>query len=442
MLYAFVEGSTAIIGAADTHAEFEALNPESLAHMGGVARFANANDIFHDPRMHGLVTAMVLDYESHAAALASLISNGVEVLPKIKVVTRQKKMAKAAQTDLFDDKRTLAEIFDLVENDPWDTTSPEDKAKLKEKFEKAKKDGTMSGDSFDPDQATGDESLARIWDVKARSVNGVIEVDSAIAIKGSLDTGEERERGPNPYRIDTTDYAKVFRVDVMGLSVVQVDAALAGNGTTFDRISVAHGDIDAVDVDEGFAVGTWVACGLQRLATRVADIVRDTYPDIPVDVEIYDVNLEGERLMPKGIKSGVAMAVEEGREIGPRPWDAPEKAALFHAEFDKLSEEDRKTWWTKNIKGGEFVFAGSWDDHTGTTIFVVPIGHWNREHTLYDDHVDLSHLISHEFIMEAPNRYRARSVQWNIATHMLEGNGLRESMAVRLLLNSIANLSV
>lgn len=435
MLYAFVDGSTAIIGAADTLDEFHALTPEALSGTGANVRAATIHDMFSDSRLLGLSAALMLEFSDPSTITESLTRNGVTVVSKANVAKRQRDAKRSVEVDIFSDDRSIAEIFGLDKDDPWSNV---EKSEQPVEVANAKKDGSLSGDSFDPKRKTDDEAVARVWDVKARAVNGGVEIDSAIAIKGDLGDGSERELGPNPYRVHTTDFAKVVRVDLMGVTVADVEQALTDESTSFERIAVAYGEIEPGDLEPDHVQGSWVACGLARLATRVADIVQKHHPDIAF--EVYDINLEGERLLPKGIKSGVAMVTTVERTIGPRPWD--ENPAIYHTTFGRMPEKDRKARWIEEVQGGEFAFAGSWDFHTGTTVIVVPIAYWNREKSLYEEDIDLSHILPSDFKRVDQNTYQARSRDWNVATHALYEVGIRESLELRVHLNGLAGFNI
>lgn len=110
----------------------------------------------------------------------ALISKAEDMLAD--VLDRKAKAAGTADT------RTIAEVLGIDKEDPWDKRTEEKKAeqeekdrKYKEEYEKAKKEGRLSGDSFGGPA----DNRARITDVHVtKNADGSIKVEHVRAVKG------------------------------------------------------------------------------------------------------------------------------------------------------------------------------------------------------------------------------------------------------------------
>lgn len=204
MIYGFhtPDGST-IVAAADTLAEYDAFYASAVADKASYVaeRQPDIMEMMTDP-YYGKFKKPPYIFTHYGNEQRSQFTErfNIQVIGKNALISKAEDMladvldakAKAAGTA---DTRTIAEVLGLDKEDPWDKRSEEKKAeqeekdrKYKEEYEKAKKEGRLSGDSF----GGGDDTAARVTDVHVtRNADGTINVSGVRAVKGLHDTTKD-----------------------------------------------------------------------------------------------------------------------------------------------------------------------------------------------------------------------------------------------------------
>lgn len=229
MIYGAVDGLITIVGAGST--------PQELAKW--VSEWENeashrVTDPFEhlmNPMFHGFRESLhVFEHSSSADQDAFIKESDIHILPTIvRLRDRQEDMINVEAYDIymdFDDKRTVAEINGLTEeNDRWDKRTDEEKAKdleIKKMMDKLREEGKLSEESFGPSGKAqdDDDEVDDNSGVKVRSANirrnadGTIDVGNVLVTKDAavdqpfIDAGNK-----SPYSDDKsgfiTDNAKV-----------------------------------------------------------------------------------------------------------------------------------------------------------------------------------------------------------------------------------------
>jgi hypothetical protein len=490
MRYAFQESLTTIVGAADTLVEFEdfvmatdttRFPAETLGIVS--AEQASLMDMLTEDKFQGFKKApVVVEHPTPTARDAFIEKFGIIIVKRNAVVGKQEDMLLEAVPDPYSaqatDLRPIEEVHGLDVDDRWDKRSDEQKAKDEEdkkEFNKAQKKGDISGDSFGPNpnrkkpKKTTDEHgnpLATVTDIKAvRDDDGNIEIDTVLAVKGLYepregegDTYEDRMKVPhdpnkpgatlansianasNPLldelrgafedlskepdadaddenlEVDTKGVIAIYhKVEVTGSKLAEVRALLLTN-----EIDLNHTAI----VQRNNAVGCWFTFIRQMQAEEtVAFLVA-----AGMTVETYAVNDAGERLVPKGVQ--VVDADREGEEH-PRVWN-------FRAKEIRKMKKAEKDANRKTIKPGEFIFCGNYEGAVhGTIIYVTPKSYFKEHGKMWDQPLDIQHLLPMDFKEIGPGLYRSNARDWNHISFDMNSRGFKENLMLQIALNAM-----
>lgn len=198
MIFAKKSSTKLVVGAAESTAEFEKFCGDVLLAGKFDADRASVMDMMIDDDFKGMkLPPLVIDFGNQDDLNKFIEENNITILKPNALVSHQQTMIDDEKEDPYafaertDDTsgRTIAEIHGLDTNDEWDKRTEEEKeADLaqKEIFEKAKKEGKLSGDSF-----SGGKSTARVTDVRTTShSDGSVSIDNVLAVKGLYDNQE------------------------------------------------------------------------------------------------------------------------------------------------------------------------------------------------------------------------------------------------------------
>jgi len=487
MRYGFQESLVTIVGAADTLVEFEEFVRETdttrfpAESLGIVsAEQASLMDMLTEDKFQGFKRAPVIVEHPSAKARDEFVERfAITILKRNAVVGKAEDMMIEAIPDPYSaqatDLRPIEEIYDLDTDDRWDKRTDEQKAKDEEdkkEFNKAQKKGDISGDSFGPNpnrkkrQVSGEDEngnpLASVTDIKAsRDDDGNIEIDSVLAVKG-LHTPREGEEDakkaphdpnkpaatlagsiakqnnpllkelqgafdaltaePDPdadsedLEVDTKGMVAIYhKVEVTGSKLADIRPLLLA-----EEIDLAHTAV----VQRNNAAGCWFTFMRQIQAEEATKVLTTA----GLTVETYAVNDAGERLAPKGIQ--VVDQEREGEEH-PRPWNIRAKEIRKMKKAEK--EANRKT-----IKQGEFIFCGNYEGAVhGTIIYITPKSYFKETGKMWDQPLDIQHLLPLDFKEIGPGLYRSNARDWNHISFDLNSKGFKENLMLQIALNAM-----
>lgn len=421
MLYGFRDGAEWVIIAADDSAELDEFAESNLPGLEEVDAFSL------------MVNA---DYSGlgRAYRIPTKDSPPVVEIGKARAADVQRNM-RSNDPDYDDpyqthskEERTIREIAGLTEVDPWDRRSEEEIAKdeeMKARIEEHKQGKTKGGNGLSGESFSPKRDNVGITDVRGyKDADGKVTITDVIAQKGLWDEAkDEAELPENPNRIENKTFKKLFRLDVHGVDDAGFDALLtAVPSLEIDKMIVQRGLFD-----EDGSKGVWVASGIQRLALKVEEAFKAANPDLVT--EVYAVNRENERLVPKGV---TVVDTDAPREIGPRPWN--DRAAEWYAWTDEQRAEEIKN----NVKGDEFIFAGSHSPVTGSTVWITPKDYFDEHGEPWaKESLPLGHLLPNDFKEESPGIYNSYARDWVTATFHIGQTGIRESWMFRIYLNNL-----
>jgi hypothetical protein len=216
-IYAKRDGTSLIVGAADTLVEMEDLFTRTSGVAGVRLARPSSTDMMMDERFQNMTTIPgVYEFDGRSEQDAFAEQYSITIVGPNKLADRHSDMMEKLEEDPYflpsedeDDpdrvKRTIGELHGINAEDPWDKRSDEDKEKdeeYKKKYEAAKKAGKLSGDdSFAPPGST-----TRVTDIETtRNADGTISIDKVLASKGTYEDNdkdrkdaEKRVRGGAP----------------------------------------------------------------------------------------------------------------------------------------------------------------------------------------------------------------------------------------------------
>lgn len=423
MLYGVKDDDTLLLVAADATKELDA--------------FVENAPPFLDMKEIDLFTLMSDDRYKGLSRAYTCLADGVEFteISMVRAAEVQRNMLFDDQEDIYakdsSEERTIAEIYGLDKYDPFDPRDEETKendadkqkrrdelAAAEEEYRKKKLAGEISDGSFSPKKNVGVTDIRGIINRETDEIT----ITDVIAQKGLWveSTAEEEE---SETRIKSTAFKVFYRLDVHGATEASFDELFA----KMPNIELNKIIVDRGTFDEDGSSGVWTASGLLRLAEKTEDAVKALDPSLAT--EVYAVNRDNERLVPKGTLVVDTLAE---REIGPRPWN--DRAAEWYAWSDEERAEEVKT----NIRGDEFIFAGSGSEITRSTmVYIVPKVYFEKNNGLWTETLPIAHLLPEGIKEIEPGVYEDRNRGWLLVLQNLGKANMYESMMLRLYLNGL-----
>jgi hypothetical protein len=242
--------------------------------------------------------------------------------------------------------------------------------------------------------------------------------------KVSIETVDERGQPSNKNRIFNETFKTFYRLDVHGIDEAGFDLMIeALPALEIDKMIVQRGTFD-----EDGSTGVWTASGIKRLALKIEDAFKSL--DSSITTEVYAVNADNERLSPKGVE---VVDTTAPREIGPRPWN--DRADDWYA----LTDDERAEEIKKNVKGDEFIFAGSWDQLKGALMYIAPKDYFDATGEMWlKESLPITHLLPPEWKEVSPGVYNSyASDGWVQTAFRVAQRGIRESWFLRIYLNNL-----
>lgn len=382
---------------------------------------ADILDMLGDPDFKGYTLAPLKVECSNDAGVDAAISDlDLVILSQIEAVEKQAEMIEfarlAAEHDKPRDRRTLAEVHGLMENDPWDNSTEEQKEAAKKEDERmraVREAGGLTGDSFAA--KIGDKLTVHGTTVHIDKDGDVTGVD----LKASKNTIK-------PYEL-TVDGEPVDWMEFFDELKLPENRVLSENGNTvvvqlhdFQTAEVAEildrqhrsytltkqETIEALDEEETLTVdghddthvfysvqidqgtvhemipllgaegfdtslvltmrnigrGCWLAFKRETQANEAADLIRQKGHACAV----VAINREGKAIVSGAANDQVRIVdTHEHVEIGPRPWNSRA------AEIDAMSDEE-KAELRKSVQASEYLIAIDESDRWKTVVYITP----------------------------------------------------------------------
>lgn len=468
MNYAFEDKLVTYVTAGDSIEEFEqliakidAIDGVALGMKGIVsADQAGMMEMLTEDVFAGLTKApLVITHTSNSDLRAAFYAEfGVTVLKRNAAVKKQVDMMDALIEDPYSpeakDTRTIEEIHGLVDNDPFDKRTAEEMEADEEKkrlWDKAKKSGDLSGDSFGPNpnrKKKSDEPQTHITDVKTSiGADGRIQIDSAIGVKGlhdkpkvassrSLDDILAGVTGGDQTALDAAKASvdegqnggpdsEDLTIDPEGMVAIFYKVEIADKKLSDVRdVALGQFDLDLAAALRNSPTGCWIAFARQLQAEELETLLAG----YGFGVKNYAVNDVGERLVPEGIE---VVDVSSPKAEKPRPWN------WMASKIEAMSDEERAEN-EGSVSTSEFIFCGNYEGaDQGTIIYITPRSYFSEKGEMWGEPLNINAILPRDFVEVSPGVYRSMSRDWNHISFDLASRGMKENLSLQIYLNSL-----
>lgn len=213
MLYGYnINPKTTVVVSAHTEAElkqwYDTLMQSPAVPLYTEQREIGPIDFLMGESYDGLTTEVYefkFEHDHNQAEFARL--NDIHILPRNNAVDRHQDMNYRSHDNYDTDTRTIGEVTGTNENDPWDTTSDEDKEKakaLREMMKKRQQEDEISNDDSFTTPTQGGVHVQSIGTSIDENGKVVVETVSGVKLNGDelARTQEEIER------VRSEEYAK------------------------------------------------------------------------------------------------------------------------------------------------------------------------------------------------------------------------------------------
>lgn len=489
MLYATQFSNLLLIGSATTLAEFEEFCGTVQSQSSYEAERADILDMLGNQMFKGYTLApMKIDCRDEEVVADVIATLGLTLVRPRQGVDYQAEMLErerlVLEAQLPPDRRSLAEVHGLTENDPWDKSSDEQKEagrKQDEQMRAVRDAGGLTGDSFAGSQGdklnihratikvgAGDviESVdilaskntvkvydlvvdgrdvdwVAVWDELKIPENRILSTDgNHVVVKlHDFQVGEVAavfDRDHRNYTInkqpEVDDGAEKIDLDITGYENIDVFYSVQIEQATVHEMVPL---LESQGFNTSFAAtmrnvgrGCWFAFIREHIALECADVARRNGHACVM----IAINRHGQSIVEGGDSSIRVVDVNEKVEIGPRPWN--DRAA----ELIGLTDDERAEF-NKTVQGGEYLFTIVPHHMYKSVVYITPESHFR----------DMDELWTGEFILDcvpkdpsgnsvlkelSPGVYKS-SMEPNLLKDNMCRFGFVESLLLRIHINNM-----
>lgn len=507
MIFATLDGQTTIVAAASSLTELEIFFTNiNLSPPEFFISFEQPDigDMLLDDRLFKMKhPPYIFQHDNVEQANSFAEKHGISIVSNTVLVDKNHVMMKDARKDAtkdaFSDPRTIAEMYDLKENDKWDTRTPEQIQHSKDLMEKSKKAGSLTDESFVP-PAPG-TTITNVTEVDITTNNdGTYSIDRVSAVKGVYEptddepTDEDEEIDICVYRVIVEKEKKTILENASRLLQLSFGDWISNDAETFIEFNYYQERYMArlcIYLDN---------CGVEFQHVKIANGITEEYScnddaaneiDILENIAIYyrvDIKENVDTVMsviPKDVK---LFAIVENRGIGNGSWVAvisrsiaetvsalfhPEKiedvyevndggvrileknsgAKILHEEeennilpriwnelshkIDEMTDEE-KAANKKTIKAKEFLYCGRFmGSHEGCIVYICPKSYFANHGEMFDKPLDIDNILPPNFKEIEPGVYHSKFDHWTTLSPLLAHKGFQESLMMQLYLNNL-----
>ncbi len=410
MLFGFHEdGMTfkTIVFSATSEREFDQLTPDLFSGVDGFISSDEAELADMLDKYHGFIKyPLIVELRTKSERDAFDDKFGVEIgkyETMADVIIQQKKMVDFIEEPDGPEERTIAEIYDIQDYDPHDHLTEEERELLKKKFDKAKKNNSLSGDdSFSP-QVNKDGKVI-VTDVRTeQNADGSVSVKDVLGVKMGVGPESDNEffigNGENHFH----------KLEVYGLKLADIEKTIPLNRSKVSK-------------DSDF--GCWVAYVAEKSGKNAMEYLNDAGI---FSARVYVSDGEGNEIIPEDV---VAVDVDS-----PRPWN------IRSGELASMTEDELKKN-KKSYKAGEFCYSASYYNGRGTIIHITPLAYFENKNEMWPKPLDIGNMLPRDDFEEIePGVYLSKMRDEDAVIHLLGTKGFIDNMYLRLYLNALAQES-
>lgn len=489
MLYATQLDNLIVVGSASNLIDFETFCAEAEDGEGFTMERADILDMLGMPILRGYTSApMKIECNDSDAAARAIAKFDITLLRPQEAVDMQEAMVERAKMEMAatqpPDRRTLAEVHGIEDNDPWDKSTDEQKEaarKQNEHMKSVRDAGGLTNDSFagatgeklnvhrttvqvnQNDEVTGVDMVASkntirpyelvvdgeeavdwktIFDEIKLPENRILAEDgNRVIIKlHDFQTAEVAavfDRMKRSYtlnkQLETIDEEETETMEIEGHEDVHIFYSVQIDQATIHEMvpllgSVGFDTVQAATM-RNVGRGCWFAFTRERIAKECADLVRENGHACAV----VAINRTGQPIVSGGDQSIRVVDTNEEVDIGPRPWN--DRAG----EIAGMSDEE-KTELAKSVQGSEFLIAIEENERHRTICYIVPESYFREHDKLFDGDLML------DIIPKDAGRDILKQISPGVYSSFLEAKllkdnlcrwGFIESMLLRIHLNDL-----
>lgn len=476
MLYGIKTADAIYITAASTLEEYEVFkNGDHEFPDGAEGAIVDILEMLTNATLKGLkASPYSIHYDTDATADAIIAAHNITIQRRVEAIDEHEDMlerAKLAEQALTPDRRTLAEVHGLTEDDPWSKRTDEakeaDKAEA-ERMQKIRDAGGLTSESFGGEQKEG----VNVHSVKTTldADNNVVSVN-VMATKTVLSSYEltvpdasyldkifDSLRLPENRVIEQEDTRAVinlhsFQISQIGRMLDGVEFSLIRveeDGTPLPDLVTGHNDIylffsinvpghpvsnitfflNTVGCDTSAVVAShdvneeaMLFCINEAPAQKIADVlIAGGFP-----ASVVAVNRRGQALLGAGANGKIndtnATKIDE-----PRPWN--DRAS----EIDTMSEEEREELF-KGIKASEFLFIVQKHPKHRTIAYITPESYFREHGKLWEGELPVLRFVPQGFMSHLEGSAFKCAYDYDLAGPNLSNNGFVESLLLQIHIN-------
>lgn len=414
-LFATRHSDLILVVAAETSATFNAFADAIYPDGNFTVERADILDMLGDERFNGFTIAPVKiegDLDHAVQTLSLTITDHPMAVEFQEAMLEYDRLADKAARAI--ERRTLAEVHGLVDHDPWDKSTEEQKEanrKEDERMRQVRASGGLTGDSFAA--KVGDKLTITSGAINHDQNGDVTGVDLS-AVKNTI----------HPYEITTEGAPMDWQSLWDELKTPESRISLTGD----NRAVVMLHDFQVHEIKEELTrLGIAHTITKQETVTILDDTSRVTIPNatqaiyyevrIPGDTVVeYDptkvavathiedelcvvffieiharefatragldsdpvaINANGESIIANASAGVRVIDTNEYHEIGPRPWN--DRAG----EIDLMTDEE-KAEWRKTVRAEEYLIAVDHSDRYRTIVYITPESHFRETNTIWE----------------------------------------------------------
>lgn len=480
MLYGIRTVSTIYVVAASNIEELEIYKNETPELPDGAeGEVVDILEMLTNPDIKGLkMSPYAIHFSDDRVGDEVVSSHGITILRRVAAVQEHNDMlerARLAEEALKPaDRRTLAEIHGIEDNDPWSKRSEELQEADKQENERMKKirdSGGITSDSFDGEikegvsvhktKVTVDKDMT-VQSVDVMATKTVITPYELIVpsseylekILSDLRVPDnrvmEREETRAVIRLHNFQIAQIGRIlDSVDFTLV---SAGENDGTVLPDIVDGHPDLYlffsvnveqplenmeflllSVGADLSDVIATYDRDGKAMFIfvnEQPANDLAAIFEKAKIPAEVVAVNRKGQALLGAGANAKV-VDTNKKEVDDPRPWN--DRAH----ELDAMSDEDREKV-LGGVKAEEFLFIVQPSAKYRSVITITPRSYFREHGIMWDGEYPVEKLASYQLILKhiEGNRYSC-NFDYDLATQYMSRDGFVESLRLQIHVNEL-----
>jgi len=468
MLFGLIEDNVVYVTSASTLSEFEAFKADvNIPHIVE-AREADIVEMFQTPMISGMkIPPMVLECHDVDQAKSVTEELFMVALSPVRALDHQEDMIElaevAAEEERGPDRRTLREIHNLGEHDPWAKNEiSEDQIKMAERMRELREGGGLTGESFENKL---NDKILKVGDIKVEldKDHNVVSVSANVrkyAVKPYLFTVEDDSF---PFNDLFDELAipenRISEMEDNSCTILMHEHQVAIFKEAMDKRGTPYGltavESDALDIIEGYdflnvLYGVYSDSDLVTVTAILSETI-----DVSRILAQHDLNPGCRVVFQTERRARDALAALVGRDVEGRvvainrkgdPIVSEGSSAIVTGHID-LNEEPRP--WNdvgvvdeavmENISGSEYLFVLKKHITLKTVAYIAPRVYFEQHDALWSGEIVLpKEFPDHTLIPTGePGMFSCRNLSHDDLKNAMCRAGMVESLLFHIYINNM-----